>query len=103
MKRDGSNGGTTGNVSGMHVRIEERTVADPNVMTGEVRIPKELLRRLRLAEGQTVRVENGDRVTLLRAMPGFAPWIESNPEDLTGIGARSGATLSYVADNHSPS
>lgn len=76
--------------------LGERTVADSGVDSGEIRMPRELLRRLGIQEGDTVRVEYGERTTLLRAMAGSAPWAESNPEDLAGIGARSGTRLCYT-------
>jgi hypothetical protein len=92
-------GAAPSNLSSAYVRIQERTVAEPDVRAGIVRVPRELLRRLGLNEGEMIRIEFDGEAILLRAMAGAAPWAESNPRDLMVIGARSGARLIFVADN----
>jgi hypothetical protein len=99
MNRTSSNEGVESNgLNSAHGKLEERTVATPDVDIGEVRLPRELLRRLGIEEGGIVRVEHEEKVTLLRAYVGVLPWAESNPEDLTGIGARSGTRISYTVE-----
>jgi hypothetical protein len=51
-----------------------------------------------LNEGEMIRIEFDGEAILLRAMAGSAPWAESNPRDLTAIGARTGARLIFLAD-----
>lgn len=67
----------------------------PDVPKGEARIPREVLPKLGIAEGQNVAVEyQGKRAQVRVKTPPLQPdRLECNPEDLRTIGAPDGAEV----------
>lgn len=73
------------------LRISQR----PEVAKGEARIPKEVLAKLGIIEGQNMAVEYmGKRAQVrVRTPPTQPDRLECNPEDLRTIGAPDGAEV----------
>lgn len=67
----------------------------PEVAKGEARIPREVLPKLGLTEGQTIALEyQGKRAQVrVRTPPTQPDRLECNPEDLRTLGAPDGAEI----------